>query len=97
MCSQETDIDYDKATPAELFERFEKALIELVGSKEIKRDCSPIPNGGYVSCLVITDGAREILDPIARPLRRSTEQMIDRFEEDGVIEVYCEFSGPHIH
>jgi hypothetical protein len=97
MCPQETDINYDKATPAELFEKFEKALIELVNSRDIKWDCSPLPNGGYTSCLLITDRAHRILDPIARPLRQSTEQMIDRFEEDGVIEVYCEFSGPHIH
>ncbi len=97
MCSQETDIDYEKATPAELFERFEKALIKLVASKDIRKECTPLSSGAYFYALVITDYARDILDPIARPLRQSTEQMIDRFENDGVVEVYCEFSGPHIH
>ena len=96
MCSQETDINYEKATPAELFDKFEKALIELVASKDIKKKCSPLPSGAYVYALVITDYARDILNPIARPLRQSTEEMIDRFEDDGVVEVYCEFSGPHI-
>ena len=90
MCSQETDIDYEKATPAELFQRFHEALIELMASNDAEIDCFPLSRpGDYAFQLLLSDHAHEILDPIARPLRQTPEQIVSRLEEDGLIQ----FSG----
>ena len=85
MCSQQTDIDYDKATPAELFELFHQALLKLLASDDARIDCFSLPSGGTMFQLVLTEHGHEILDPIARPLRHTPEHIASLLIEDGVL------------
>jgi len=85
MCSQETDIDYDKATPSELFDLFHQALLKLLDSEDAQIDCVELPSGGRLFQLVLTDRGHEILDPIARPLRHTPEHIASMLIDDGVL------------
>lgn len=86
MSAQKTDIDYDKATPAELFELFHQTLLKLLASDDARIDCFSLSSGATAFQLVLTEHGHEILDPIARPLRQTPERIASLLLEDGILQ-----------
>jgi len=80
------DEDNDEALQAVLLRDFHEALADLMASSDVTIEYFAVPSGATAYCVGITDRAREILDPLARPLGESVDDLIHRFQAERVIQ-----------